>query len=111
MVPPGDTAETRAAAAAELQKQKQGFFGKWTTASGKEYVEFLSNDVCIHGTLQGGHWVTTHDQSSVAHEGADALCGGNGTYSHQGANVIVLDYGMGGDVTKYYRNPQNAPKK
>jgi hypothetical protein len=109
-LPPGDTAETRAAAAAELQKQKQGFFGKWTTASGKEYVEFLSNDVCIHGTLQGGHWVTTHDQSNVAHEGADASCGGNGAYSHQGPNVIVLDYGMGGDVTKYYRNPQSAPK-
>lgn len=106
--PPGDTTESRAAAAAELQKQKQRFIGKWKAANGKEYVEFLSNDICIHGILQNGHWVTTHDQSNVAHEGADASCGGNGTYSYRGPNVIVLDYGMGGDVTKYYRNPQSA---
>jgi len=62
----------------------------------KEYVEFLPNDVCVRGTLQGGRWVTTRDTSDVAHEGSDAECGGAGLYSRSGPNTIVLDFGMGG---------------
>jgi hypothetical protein len=109
--PPGDTPETRAAAAAELQKQKESFLGKWVATTAKEYVEFLPNDVCVRGTLQGGRWVTTRDTSDVAHEGSDAECGGAGLYSRSGPNTIVLDFGMGGETTTFRRATTTATKK
>jgi hypothetical protein len=102
--PAGDTAESRAAAWTELTRQKQRFLGKWTAANGNEYVEFLPNDLCVRGRLQGGQWVATRDHSEIYHEGADASCGAGGLFSFQSPNVIVLDAGMGGDVISYIRN-------
>jgi len=109
--PPGDTAESRGVAAAQLQKQKRAFWGKWVSKDRQQYVEFLPNDRCARGTLQAGRWITEFDTSQVLHQGKDAMCGGSGTYSREGPNTVVLDFGMGGQPITFYRTSPSRVAK
>jgi len=101
--PPGDTDDSRMQNRAAISNQKKLFLGKWETADQKEYVEFLSEDTCIKGTLEAGRWQTTKYKFEVYHDGKDAMCGESCLFSRKSPNKIVLDCGMGGSPIIYHR--------
>ncbi len=86
-----------------IDDQKKPFIGKWKSADGKEYVEFLSGDMCIKGILEAGRWKTTKYKFEVYHDGENARCGDAGMFSRKAPNKLVLDYGMGGKPIIYHR--------
>ena len=101
-------ASSRANATAQ-NPEKQSFLGKWTTADGTRYVEFLANNVCVLGDLQVGNWVTSKEKSEVYFSGKNIMCGGNGMYGREADDIISLDHGMGGEPVKYYRKRPAGP--
>jgi len=107
--PPGDTATSRATAAVAEMKQRQAFVGRWVSTDRREYVEFLADETCVKGHVEGGRWATTKDKWEVLHDGKDAMCGGAGIYSREANGSITFTYGMADTPITFRRD--TATKK
>jgi hypothetical protein len=106
--PRGDTAESRAAAAAAKDLEKQAFLGRWVSVDKTRYVDFLNDDVCTASRLEGGRWVTSTEKSRVYHDGKDIMCGDGGMYSREGDNSLTFTYGMRDIPVRFNRAFQEA---
>lgn len=92
---------------AEINKK---VIGKWWTSDGKNYIEVLANGVCSEGALwPDGKWHIERGQLGAWEKGEDFICLG-GALSLIRPNVFTRDYGMGGEITKFYRGSQPPPK-
>ena len=77
--------------------------GKWQTKDKKKYIEFLPDGTCSQGSLwDDGVWHIDKGKLWAYPEGTDFTCTG-GALGLMSPNVIVCDYGMGGEVEKYYK--------
>jgi hypothetical protein len=84
--------------------------GKWWTSDGENYIEFLANGVCSEGALYpDGKWHVDEGKLEAWEKGEEFSCL-NGALTLIGPNKLTRDYGMGGEVTKYYRGSQPPPK-
>jgi len=102
--PSGDTASTRAMVAVAEMKQRQAFIGRWVSSDRREYVEFLTDETCFRGHVEGSKWATTKDKWEVLHDGKDAMCGGAGIYSRERNGALTFTYGMADTPVTFRRS-------
>lgn len=105
------TASTLAAQSTQkLAEINAKIIGRWVTADRKSYIEFYANGKCDTGSLwKDGQWHIDHSTLSGWEQGEDFSCG-NGILSLVAPNKMSQDYGMGGEVTLFYRGAANVPK-
>jgi hypothetical protein len=79
--------------------------GKWVSRDRKNYISFSADGSCAEGgLLSDGTWQVQKGQLSVWEQGEHFRCM-NGALELIAPNILTRDYGMSGEVEKYYRGP------
>jgi len=100
----------KAQSAQKLAEINAKIVGRWFTADRKSYIEFYPNGKCETGRLQNdGQWKTWQETLSGWPQGDNFSCG-NGILALDGPNKLSQDFGMGGEVTLFYRGAANVSK-
>ena len=95
--------EAEAKSKAHIAAIQPKIIGKWQTKDKKKYIEFSADGSCSEGSLwDDGKWHVDKGKLWAYPEGHQFSCN-SGALDLTGQNVIVRDYGMGGDVERYYR--------
>ena len=83
--------------------------GKWVSSDGTNYLEFRADGACSDGAFYDSKWHIEEGKLFVWEKGESFMCDGGpgGALTLIGPNVFTRDHGMGGDLVKYYRRPQN----
>ena len=92
--PAGDTDAQRLEASNTEARENRSFAGKWASADGARYVEFLGDGKCAAGFLDRGKWLTSKGDSTVYHEGREITCGMSGMYIKNDKDTLTFTYGM-----------------
>jgi hypothetical protein len=94
---------------------KRAFLGRWVSADGMAFVEFLPGDACVLGRLEGGQWVSSRAKSTALYEGKGVSCGDRGgvyvseSKVTEATNTLTFTFGMRDTPVEFRR--QRAARK
>jgi len=100
-------APTRAQTTQKLQDINKKVVGKWWSGNRKTYLEFSADGGCAEAAFYEGKWHVEHDKLSTWEQGKEFYCI-SGALSLIAPNTLTRDIGMGGVVTRYYREVQKS---
>lgn len=91
----------------KIQDINKKVVGKWWCCDQKSYLEFLPNGACSEGTFYEGKWHVEQASLSAWERGKEFYCI-SGALTLIAQNTLTRDIGMGGVITRYYREVQKS---